>query len=308
VATKIRIQQGDITALDVDAIVNSANNDLILGAGVSGAIRRIGGAQIQEECHAIGTIPLGEAAVTTGGALKCRWIIHAATNPLGLWANTKSVRNAVRSALRRAVEKGVRTLAIPAIGAGAGGYPADHCANVLYEEIENHVKGETTLETVTFVLFDEKTFKVFEDKFIRRFPQHWTEMTGQPPPELPPEDDKQPYPEDLVPIARPRPPEPRRDERRGREEHRGPRRDERRGGPPPGPRRDERAGPPGPRRDRPPDRRRDDRRRDERRGPPPHHHRPRPQQGPPPRPQPPKPPPPPPPLPPPPPAPPATGS
>src|SRR5882672_5203743 len=105
--TQIRILQGDITALEADAVINSSNNDLIMGAGVSGALRRIGGPSIQEECHAIGTIPLGEAVVTTGGSLKCKYVIHAATNPLGLWASAKWIRLALKNALKRAVEKEV---------------------------------------------------------------------------------------------------------------------------------------------------------------------------------------------------------
>lgn len=288
--------------MEVDAIVNSANNDLILGAGVSGAIRRIGGPTIQEECHAIGTIPLGEAVVTTGGNLKAKWIIHAATNPLGLWANAKSVRNAMKTTLKRAIEKGFKKLAVPAIGSGSGGFPVDICANVLYDVVAEHAAGETPIEEISFVCLDEKSFKVFEEKFIRRFPAHWTEMTGKPVPELPPEDDKKPLPEDLVPIVVPRRIDdrrgpPRRDDRPPRPEGPrrvdGPRRDDRRPGPPPpqrpnqpGPRRDDR----GPRRGPPPP---NQQRRDRRdRGPRP----PRPQ-GPPPPPRPPQQPPPPPPSP-----------
>src|SRR5437660_768026 len=80
---KIKIQQGDLTEMDVDAIVNAANNDLILGAGVAGAIRRKGGEEIQRECDAIGSIPVGYAAITTGGKLKARFVIHAASMQLG---------------------------------------------------------------------------------------------------------------------------------------------------------------------------------------------------------------------------------
>ena len=82
-AERIVIQQGDLTEMDTDAIVNAANNDLILGAGVAGAIRRKGGEEIQRECDAIGSIPVGYAAITTGGKLKARFVIHAASMQLG---------------------------------------------------------------------------------------------------------------------------------------------------------------------------------------------------------------------------------
>src|SRR5260370_34294994 len=82
-ADRIVIRQGDLTEMDTDAIVNAANNDLILGAGVAGAIRRKGGEEIQRECDAIGRIPVGYAAITTGGRLKARFVIHAASMQLG---------------------------------------------------------------------------------------------------------------------------------------------------------------------------------------------------------------------------------
>src|SRR2546430_15087837 len=83
VAEKIVIRQGDLTEMDTDAIVNAANNDLILGAGVAGAIRRKGGEEIQRECEAIGSIPVGYAAITGGGNLKAKYVIHAASMELG---------------------------------------------------------------------------------------------------------------------------------------------------------------------------------------------------------------------------------
>src|ERR1051326_5523665 len=74
--TQLKMIRGDITTVDAEAIVNSANNDLVLGGGVSGAIRRVAGPAVQDECHKIGTVPLGTAVITTGGQLKAPWIIH----------------------------------------------------------------------------------------------------------------------------------------------------------------------------------------------------------------------------------------
>src|SRR5712692_10593709 len=93
IADRILIQQGDLTEMDTDAIVNAANNDLILGGGVAGAIRRKGGEQIQRECNAIGSIPVGYAAITTGGKLKARFVIHAASMALGGKTSAGSLRN-----------------------------------------------------------------------------------------------------------------------------------------------------------------------------------------------------------------------
>jgi O-acetyl-ADP-ribose deacetylase (regulator of RNase III) len=92
-APKIVIQQGDLTEMDVDAIVNAANNDLLLGGGVAGAIRRKGGEKIQRECSEIGTIPIGFAAITTGGNLKARHIIHAASMELGGATHSEALRS-----------------------------------------------------------------------------------------------------------------------------------------------------------------------------------------------------------------------
>jgi O-acetyl-ADP-ribose deacetylase (regulator of RNase III) len=166
--TLMRMFRGDITTVEADAIVNSANNDLVLGGGVSGAIRRVAGQAVQDECAAIGTVPLGTAVVTTGGNLKAPWIIHAAVNPLGLWADAKSVRNATRAALVKAEEKGLRRLAFPAIGTGAGALPVERCADILIEEVTKHCSGETKIEEVLFVLYDEKPFAIFEERFKER--------------------------------------------------------------------------------------------------------------------------------------------
>jgi O-acetyl-ADP-ribose deacetylase (regulator of RNase III) len=164
--TQLRMIRGDITTVDAEAIVNSANNDLVMGGGVSGAIRRVAGQQVQDECHKIGTVPLGTAVVTSGGLLKAQWIIHAAVNPLGMWADAKSVRNAVRSTLKKADEKQIKRLAFPALGTGAGALAVERCADILIEEVTKHCEpDQTTLEEVMFVLYDEKPFAIFEEKF-----------------------------------------------------------------------------------------------------------------------------------------------
>ena len=164
--TQLSMVRSDITTVDADAIVNSANNDLVLGGGVSGAIRRVAGPDVQDECFKIGTVPLGTAVVTSAGLLKAQYIIHAAVNPLGLWADAKSVRSATREALKRAEEKQVKRLAFPAIGTGTGALPVERCADILIDEVMKHCGDDkTSLEEVMFVLYDEKPFALFEERF-----------------------------------------------------------------------------------------------------------------------------------------------
>src|SRR5215467_11396920 len=104
--SRIVTRQGDLTESDCEAIVNAANTDLMLGAGVAGAIRKKGGPRIQAECDKIGPIALGEAAVTGGGNLKARYVIHAAGMDLGGGVSEQSLRDTTRNSLRRATEKG----------------------------------------------------------------------------------------------------------------------------------------------------------------------------------------------------------
>ena len=159
---KIVIEQGDLTEADVDAIVNAANNDLQLGGGVAGAIRRKGGPAIQEECNRIGPIAVGEAAITTGGKLKARFVIHAASMQLGGRTTAESLRASTRNSLARAAEKGLKTIAFPAVGTGIAGFPMRDCAEIMLEEVVEHLQSTTSLEVVRFVLFDGAARDVFE--------------------------------------------------------------------------------------------------------------------------------------------------
>ncbi|HKS95195.1 MAG TPA: macro domain-containing protein [Terriglobia bacterium] len=163
--TKISFVKGDITEMAVDAIVNAANNDLILGAGVAGAIRRKGGRRIEEDCERIGSIALGEAAVTTGGNLKALYVIHAASMVLGERTTAESLRLSTRHSLMRAEEKAIKSIAFPAVGTGIAGFPMDECARIMITEVLEHVKLHSSLEKVVFVLYDEAALKVFEETY-----------------------------------------------------------------------------------------------------------------------------------------------
>src|SRR5690348_4277677 len=160
-ADHIEILQGDLTEMDVDAIVNAANNDLQLGAGVAGAIRRKGGPAIQKECDAIGTIPLGGAAITSGGKLKARYVIHAASMELGGRTSAASLRSSTAHALRIAAQKGLKSIAFPAVGTGIAQFPVRECADIMLREAAKHFEQPTSLEKVYFVLFDQAAHATF---------------------------------------------------------------------------------------------------------------------------------------------------
>lgn len=159
---RITILEGDVTAQEVDAIVNAANSALALGSGVAGAIRERGGPSIQAECDRHGPIAVGDAAVTGAGALPARFVIHAASMPPGGAASEGSVRGSMRRALELAAERGLRSIAVPAIGAGVAGFPLQRCAELLLEEARRHLTGDTSLEEIRFVLYGEPTYRVFE--------------------------------------------------------------------------------------------------------------------------------------------------
>jgi len=137
----IRIEEGDISAYEGDAVVNAANNHLRLGAGVAGAIRDRGGPSIQRECDAIvrrdGPLRVGDAAITGAGALSVRHVIHAAAmgdEP----PSVASIRSATRRSLQLAADHAVRTIAFPILGSGVGGFSFDDAARVMLEEIGDH--------------------------------------------------------------------------------------------------------------------------------------------------------------------------
>ncbi len=162
-ASKVRIQEGDITELEVDAIVNPANTRLQLGAGVAGAIRAKGGPSIQAECDRHGPIALGEVAVTGAGALRAKCIIHAAGMELGGRVEEDTLRAVTLRCLAEAERRGLRALALPAIGAGIGGLGMQRCAEIMLDVVESHLARGSTLEEVRFVLFGEPAYRVFEN-------------------------------------------------------------------------------------------------------------------------------------------------
>ena len=149
----IRVIEGDISTFEGDAVVNAANNHLRLGTGVAGAIADRGGGVIQEECDEIlrrdGPLEVGGAAITSGGNLRARFVIHAAA--MGdLPVTPESIRNATRNALELAEEYGLLSIAFPILGTGVGGFPFSAAARIMAQEIKEFVGTGSRLETVVF--------------------------------------------------------------------------------------------------------------------------------------------------------------
>lgn len=161
---KLKLAKGDITDLEVDAIVNAANEKLKLGGGVAGAILRKGGWVIQEECDRIGYCPVGEAVVTGAGRLKAKYVIHAVGPRYGEGNEDAKLRNATYNSLKRAEERSIKSIAFPAISTGIFGFPKDRCANIMLRTIIEYLKSGTCLEEVVVCLYDDDTYRIFEDK------------------------------------------------------------------------------------------------------------------------------------------------
>ncbi|MGC8873036.1 MAG: macro domain-containing protein [Chloroflexia bacterium] len=170
----IRIVRGDITEERVDAIVNAANERLAHGGGVAGAIVRKGGPEIQEESDAwvrrYGPVPTGSAAVTGAGRLPARYVIHAVGPAWGSGVEEAKLACAVRSALQRAEELGLRSIAFPAISAGIFGFPVADCARVLLGTIAAYLQERPTgpIQEVHVCLFDAKTAEIFRTEAEHR--------------------------------------------------------------------------------------------------------------------------------------------
>ena len=158
----IEVLDADITHLDVDAIANAANTQLLHGGGVAGAIRRAGGPAVDSESRARAPIGLGEAVETTAGDMPARWVIHAATMELGGPTSAEIIRSATASTLRKADELGARSLALVAFGTGVGGFPIEEAARIEVEEVRRHLAAGSGLERVAFAVRGEAARGAFE--------------------------------------------------------------------------------------------------------------------------------------------------
>ncbi|OPJ62611.1 ADP-ribose-binding protein [Clostridium oryzae] len=164
---KIRIVKGDIIKQEVDAIVNAANNGLLGGSGVDGAIHAAGGRKILEECKAIiskiGSLKTGEAVITSGGNLKAKYVIHT-VGPIWRGGNSNEeifLTNAYKNSLKLAAEQGIKTIAFPCISAGVYGYPKEQAAKVAFSTVLQSLNTYKEIDEVRFICFDEETYNLY---------------------------------------------------------------------------------------------------------------------------------------------------
>ena len=160
--TEIKVIQGDITGLKADAIVNAANNKLVMGGGVAGAIKRKGGQSIEDEAVKRGPINIGDAVATGAGKLGPKYVIHAATMGIDFKTDEIKIRDSARSALRVAEELKIRSIVFPALGCGTGGFPLLASAKITSQEVLKHLKdNKSSLREIIFCLYDKEALEVF---------------------------------------------------------------------------------------------------------------------------------------------------
>jgi O-acetyl-ADP-ribose deacetylase (regulator of RNase III) len=161
---RIDAVQGDITRMAVDAIVNAANSSLKGGGGVDGAIHRAAGPELLEECKGIGGCPTGEAVITNGYNLPADYVIHT-VGPVysGKPRDATLLTSCYRNSLRLAVEKGVKTIAFPAISCGVYGYPMEEACRIAVKTTADFLDSHPSLEKVSFVLFSQEDHAVYRE-------------------------------------------------------------------------------------------------------------------------------------------------
>ena len=155
---ELEVIAADVTKLEVDAIANAANTQLVHGGGVAGAISRAGGPEVQRESNEKAPIGLGEAVETTAGDMPARWVIHAATMELGGPTSAEIIERATRSTLAKAEELGAGSLALVAFGTGVGGFSLDEAARIMVAAAREHT-GD--LERILFAVHGDDAERAF---------------------------------------------------------------------------------------------------------------------------------------------------
>ncbi|AOY90635.1 O-acetyl-ADP-ribose deacetylase [Cupriavidus sp. USMAA2-4] len=168
----MQVVHGDITRMEVDAIVNAANSGLLGGGGVDGAIHGAGGPAIMEACRAIrdsqGGCPTGDAVITTGGLLPAPYVIHA-VGPVwrgGGDNEEELLASAYRNSIRRAAEKGLRTIAFPNISTGIYGFPRERAVDIAIAAVRDSLPQAPSIEQVTFVCFDDENYQLYRARLL----------------------------------------------------------------------------------------------------------------------------------------------
>jgi O-acetyl-ADP-ribose deacetylase (regulator of RNase III)/ADP-ribose pyrophosphatase YjhB (NUDIX family) len=169
---EVKVVQGDITELAVDAIVNAANNELVMGGGLAGVIKKKGGQSIEDEAVKKGPIAVGEAVATKAGKLKAKHVIHAATMALDHKTDEHFIRSSCANALKCASELGLKSIALPALGCGVGRFPLVGAAKIMTQEVLRVAReGKTSFKEIVFCLYDDEAFGIF-DKQVNGYLRH----------------------------------------------------------------------------------------------------------------------------------------
>jgi len=161
ISERILVVEGDITKQQVDAIVNAANTTLLGGGGVDGAIHRAAGPRLVEECRTLGGCPTGQAKITKGYNLPAKWVIHT-VGPVwhgGGRGEDELLASCYRTSLALAVEKGVRTIAFPAISTGVYRFPFERATAIALREVRSFLEKNPSLEKVVFVCFGQHAYE-----------------------------------------------------------------------------------------------------------------------------------------------------
>jgi len=163
----LKLVEGNIALMEVEAVVNAANKSLILGGGVAGAIRSYGGPSIQEECNSIGPIEVGEAVITGGGNLKAKYVIHAAGPVYGEGAEDEKLKRATYNSLELAEKKKIKSIALPAISTGIFRFPIKRCSEIMIKTCLDFLKKHSTPNEIIMCLYGDKSFSVFQETLNR---------------------------------------------------------------------------------------------------------------------------------------------
>lgn len=169
--TKLYLVEGDITTMAVDAVVNAANNTLLGGGGVDGAIHRAGGPAILEQCKKIGGCPTGEARITTAGNMPSKYVIHT-VGPIYRGGNhneAKLLHNAYYNSLKLAKEYNLKTIAFPSISTGAYGYPKEEACKIAVDAVMKFIDEIGGIDEIYFVLFSRDNYVIYEKELNSRF-------------------------------------------------------------------------------------------------------------------------------------------
>jgi len=162
---KLRLVEGNIVQLDVDALVNAANKSLILGGGVAGAIRNFGGPSIQEECNEIGPVESGEAVVTGAGNLKASYVIHAVGPVYGEGDEDEKLANATLNSLKIASKNKLKSIAFPAISTGIFHFPIKRCSEIMIKVSLDFLKENEYPKEIILCLYGERAYSIFQSTF-----------------------------------------------------------------------------------------------------------------------------------------------